>query len=162
MHGKKILLGCTILYYLLVSWVNYPIYSFYYSELLGGAQGIYNRGYTLVNRGEYLLPVAKYLHKQAYLDQKNPEQQIIIAFGGHTQRGLWPAYMGKAPGGTDELLDGEKAMYWLAQYDTVDAVPIDRCTYIRDFGPRKPFTFAMFKLYKCEGLTNKYKDPKTD
>ena len=156
---KKILIVSTILYYLFIGWVNYPVYSFYYSELLGGAKGITSLGYNVINRGEYYIQAANYLNS---IEGVNPESLNVISYGGSIIITFEPAFQGKAINKAGFLLDNEDGDYWLSLYEHLDYVPYDYCTLEKTFGPRWPLQFNILNLYECKGIDNTYRDPKAD
>lgn len=156
---QKIMLTLTVIYFCFISWVNFPVYSFYYSELVGGANGLTRLGYNVINRGEYFIPVADYVNSK---EGVNPENLNIIVYGGTYEKTIKPAIKSKVLNKAGFLSDNENGDYWLSLYRHLDYVPYDYCKLEKTFGPRDPLHFPALSLFKCEGLDNTYRDPKAD
>ena len=133
---------------------NYPVYSFYYSELIGGPSGITKLGMSIKNRGEYYAQAAE------YINTSNPKAVETNAVVTHREqvRTFEPFYYGKLYTNPGLLPDKANVDYIVSRPDMNYLIPDQYCKLEKSFGPKDPLGYQEVFVYRCEGITNQYKD----
>jgi hypothetical protein len=140
--------------YIFALYRNYPVYSFYYSELIGGPSGITKLGMSIKNRGEYYAQAAQ------YINESNPnagDTNTVIAHR-ESSKTFDPFYYGKPYTSVGLLPDGANVDYIVSRPDLNYLIPEKYCKLEKTFGPKDPFGYQEVFVYRCEGLDNSYKN----
>jgi hypothetical protein len=149
---KYLILAATTFVYLFALYRYYPVYSFYYTELIGGPSGITKLGLDIKNRGEYYAQAAQYINKT----DPNPEESSAVVVHREQQRTLGPFYYGKLYTNPGLLPDNTNVDYLISRPDMNYLIPPDKCELEKTFGPKDPFGYQEIFLYKCKDFNNKY------
>jgi len=151
---KKVILVFLIFSYVLTVYKYHPVYSYYYSELIGGQHGLESFGLKVKNRGEYYAQAALFLND--YVD--DPGSKTVLIAHKEQTRTFPPFFIGKAYSSPGLLADKQEANFVISRADFLHIVPMDKCNLIRTFGPKAPFKYNALYLFECEGLDNTYKE----
>lgn len=152
----KILLGIVVFYYVLTAYRYYPVYSYYYSEIIGGPEGLLKAGLPVKNRGEWYAQAAQYINQTA----DKPEEKNVVISHREQMRTFPRFFYGKTYTNPKFVPDGQFTDYIVTRVEFEDLVPPDKCTYVKGIGPRAPMPYYEIRIYKCEGLDNSYMDYK--
>ncbi len=140
--------------YIFALYRNYPVYSFYYSELIGGPSGITKIGMSIKNRGEYYAQAAEYINTT---NLKAEETNAVVAHREQV-RTFEPFYYGKLYTNPGLLPDKASVDYIISRPDMNYLIPDQYCKLEKTFGPKDPLGYQEIFVYRCEGLNNTYKD----
>ena len=155
---KYFVSGVFVFFYILTAYKYHPVYSFYHSELIGGPKGLEYFGLPIKNRGEFYAQAAKYINKK---DAK-PEVRNVVLSHREQMRTFPPFFLGKTYANPKLMQNGYFADYIITrpEYDylVLDSELANKCYLLKTFGPKAPFGYDIVNLYKCEGVTNQYKD----
>ena len=136
----------------------HPVYSFYYSELIGGPGGFGKLGLPIKNRGEYYAQAALYINKT----DSNPVVRNVVLSHREQIRTFAPFFLGKTFTSMGTMNEGYFADYIVTRPDfdylVTDSKLANMCKLVQAFGPKDPFGYKIINLYKCEGVTKEYKD----
>lgn len=137
-----ILLGS---YYGLTAYRYHPQYSFYWSDVIGGAQGIKDLGLPVIRRGEYFAPAALYLNEYGS-DVHN--KNVVVLDKAQADSFRWYFY-GKTFTGPLEMPDGYHAHYFVTTPKYLDQVP-EVCEFVKSFGVRAPNPYEEALVFDCD------------
>lgn len=147
-----------VFFYLLTAYKYHPVYSFYYSELIGGPGGVEKLGLPIKNRGEFYAQAALYINK----NDSKPEVRNVVLSHREQMRTFSPFFLGETFTSMGNMKDGYFADYIITRpdYDYLiyETDLKNKCYLLKSFGPKKPFGYDIVKLYKCEGVTREFKD----
>lgn len=147
-----------IFFYVLTAYKYHPVYSFYYSELVGGPGGVEKLGLPIKNRGEFYAQAALYINKT---DSK-PEIRNVLLSHKEQMRTFAPFFLGETFTSTGTMKDGYFADYIITrpEYDFLiyETDLKNKCYLSKAFGPKAPMGYDIVKVYKCEGVTKEFKD----
>ncbi len=155
---KYFVSGIFIFFYILTAYKYHPVYSFYHSELIGGPKGLEYFGLPIKNRGEFYAQAAEYINKRG----TEPGVENVVLSHREQMRTFPQFFLGKTYANPKLMQDGYFADYIITRPDLDYLVTkselANKCVLLNNFGPKEPFGYTILKLYKCEGVTNKYKD----
>jgi hypothetical protein len=144
---KYSLISLISIYYLVVLVGYYPVYSFYYTELIGGQEFLNKIGFPIKNRGEYYAQAAQYINENDTEAIKKivlvTESERIVTFN--------PFFYGTTIPKVSQLPKDRSAAYMVVRKNHDFMVPKDKCAVLQEFGPRAPLKYTELTLYKCEG-----------
>ena len=150
--------GIFIFFYILTAYKYHPVYSFYHSELVGGAGGIEKLGLPIKNRGEFYAQAALYINKT---DSK-PEVRNVLLSHREQMRTFAPFFLGETFTSPGTMKEGYFADYIVTRpdYDHLiyNTELKDKCYLLKAFGPKEPIGYDIVKLWKCEGVTKEFKN----
>ena len=145
-------------FYILTAYKYHPVYSFYHSELIAGPKGLEYFKLPIKNRGEFYAQAAQYINK----NDTEPEVKNVVLSHREQMRTFPQFFLGKTYSTPKLMQDGYFADYIITrpEYDylVLDSKLANTCYLLKAFGPKNPFGYDIVKLYKCEGVTNQYKD----
>lgn len=136
-------------YYSLITYVIYPNFSSFHSELIGGYTG-YSNFRKPYNDGEHYLQVGQYINKIGGKDayeyalitgEANKDISVKLGFLGQTYSGDIPSDV--------KAKKRFKKIYHVTDYNDVEDFP--NCPIIKKFGHRWPDRFDFIYLFECEG-----------
>ena len=140
--------------YALTAYKYHPVYSYYYSDLLGGTSGVEKLGVDIKNRGEFYAQAAQYLNRNV----ENIGDKNVVLTNREQMRTFPPFFYGKTYSNPKLLPDGHNTDFIVSTNEFEHIIPKNYCTLVRTFGPKEPFGYNALILYECEGLYNTYKE----
>ena len=156
--NKNLRIGLTallVVVYALTLYRYYPVYSYYYTDLLGGPAGINNSGRMILkNRGEFYAQAAQYINNN---DPKAVEKTVITD-SREQIRTFQPFFYGSTYTNPKFMPKGADADYIVTRPEHEYLIPQDKCKQVASFGPKAPLKYDAIKLYSCEGIDNTYQD----
>ncbi|PJA40385.1 hypothetical protein CO178_02285 [candidate division WWE3 bacterium CG_4_9_14_3_um_filter_34_6] len=155
---KYFVVGIFSFFYILTAYKYHPVYSYYYTELVGGPGGIEKLGLPIKNRGEFYAQAALYINKT----DSNPEVRNVILSHREQIRTFPPFFLGETFTNPGLMKEGYFADYIVTRPDydrlVTDSELKNMCKLVKQFGPKNPLGYNTLNLYKCEGVTNEYKN----
>ncbi len=151
---KYPLITLTISLYLSVLYRYFPVYSYYFTDLIGGAQAFERAGVSIKNRGEYYAQAAQYINE----NDENPTERNVVLTHREQVRTFKPFFYGNVYANPKFMPDRAKADYIISRREMDNIVPKDKCQKVQNFGPKNPFGYEVLILYKCQGIDNQFKD----
>lgn len=151
---RKIQLTLVLAFFTITSYnlySYYPAFSFYHTDLLGGANGYYT--YFKVrptNRGEWYAQAAQYLNK---IDKK-PEHKNVLMGNESLIKTFSQFYFGTTYAELGAIPDnkGYKVDYIITRNENQKYVPVDVCPLHKGFGNRGFFAFQNVFIFKCNNV----------
>ena len=148
---------CFVFTYILTIFRYHPVYSYYYSDLIGGPSGYAKLGLDIKNRGEFYAQVANHINKT----DDNPYVRNVILADREKTKTFAQFFFGKTYTNPRYLQKGEFADYIITtpNYEKEVSQKLqDKCNFEKSFGPKNPFGYSVIQLYKCDNVTKEYKD----
>ena len=126
--------------------------------MIAGPKGLEYFKLPIKNRGEFYAQAAQYINK----NDTEPEVKNVVLSHREQMRTFPQFFLGKTYSTPKLMQDGYFADYIITrpEYDylVLDSKLANTCYLLKAFGPKNPFGYDIVKLYKCEGVTNQYKD----
>lgn len=125
----------------------YPVYSFYYTDLIGAQPGLSKLNFSIKNRGEYYAQAAQ------YINQTDPDAITKNAVVTESTRVITfsPFFYGSTYPDIKELPEGRSAAYVIIRSNAEKNFPEDKCSFLKSFGPKAPLQYDEVLVYKCSG-----------
>jgi hypothetical protein len=151
--NKKINIALTIIltaYYGFILGSNYPVFSFFHTELTQGAKFLDQVNYQVKNRGEYYAQAAYYLNSN---ENALSEKTLVV----HAERvkTFGHFYNGKA---LNIYHISEKDLkninYYVVEGDKKSYIA-NKCKTVKEIGPKSIFKYNTILIMKCENITFK-------
>ena len=132
-------------------YIYYPAFSFYHTDLIGGAKGYYE--YFKVrptNRGEWYAQAAQFLNT---VDDK-PEHKNALMGNESLLKTFAPFYYGTTYAELGAIPDrkGYKVDYIITRQENQKYVPTDICPLYASFGNKGLFAFDNVFVFKCSNV----------
>lgn len=122
----------------------HPVYSFYYSELIGGPKGLLSVSIYPMIRGEYYAQAAQYLNDNDP-DIENKTAWVLNAGSLDSFRYY---FKGKSIRNTVGMKPTDKIDYVIVRFNDIDKFK-DYCPTIQTFGPKYPYEFDAMYIVDC-------------
>lgn len=151
---RGLILYSVVFMYILTAYRYYPVYSFYHSDLIGGAYGLEKFNLPVPNRGEYYAQAAQYLNRLS----PDPHNKITILDHREQTRTFSPFFYGTTYTNPNLLPNNKEANYILSRRDMDYIVPKKMCQLIKTFGPKDPNHYDVILIYECKGITKYFED----
>jgi len=141
-----LLLGALSIYFLTITYMMYPVYSAYHTELLGGMRG-YSEIRKPYNDGEYYLQVAEYLNSYPGI---KPHETVLIITEGNKDASAKFGFNGTTYSGKISEPDKKySSLFYATDFTDTEDFP-EGCERIKEFGPRFPLKFGFVYLFRCK------------
>ena len=144
--GRIVMLTIVGLLILLNLYRYYPVYSFYFTDFVGGPAGIEKLGLPVTNRGEY------YIQAALYINEKDGAVDDNVYFLNDAKLPTFStAFIGKAYADVGNLEDNAQVHYVVGHKRSDSYIPRDKCKLEISFGPHNPLGYGEVEVYRCAG-----------
>jgi len=148
------LLGLLVCVYSLAIYRYHPVYSFYYTDLVGGPAGLETLGLRPFSRGEYFAQAALFVNKQT----EDPAGKNTVVLNRSQMESYRQYFFGKTYVSPGLMPDGYHAHYFVCTSKYLDEIP-SSCNLLRAFGVRPPLPYKHVFVHSCgKSVDNTFSD----
>lgn len=151
-RGRLILVSVLVLLYGLTFYRYHPNYSFYYTDLIGGAGGLARFGLSVIHRGEFEAQAAWFLN-----DQPESYNRNVVVLDREQVPSFKVFFLGDTFSHSKFMPEGAHADYLVARPDHLKQIPRSQCELIKTVGVRAPNPYDQLFIYECEGVDKETK-----